>query len=297
MKFQAKRSSANPIEESELIVTPNGAIYHLNLLPEQLAQNIIVVGDQNRVAQISSRFDKIHHKVANREFVTHTGEYQGKLITALSTGIGTDNIDIVLNELDALVNIDLKKRTIKEEHSSLNIIRLGTSGSLQESIPVDSAVVSTHAIGLDGVLHFYKSEYESDELELKKAFIQQCNWSETLNPPYIVKGSEALLQRFPADMIRGITVTSNGFYGPQGRVLRLATQFPDLNESFRKFSANGLQICNYEMETSALYGLGSILGHQTATVCAIIANRYRKEYSANYHKTIDLLIDRVLDLI
>lgn len=297
MKFQARPSGEQPIAESELIVSNQGAIYHLNLLPEQIADDIIVVGDQNRVAQISAHFDRIEHQVANREFVTHTGEYRGKPITALSTGIGTDNIDIVLNELDALVNIDLKTRRIKEKHHSLNIIRLGTSGSLQEDIPVDSMVVSSHAIGLDGVLHFYQAEFEAEELDLQEQFVKHTGWNTLLNPPYLVKGSSALLDRFPKHMLQGITVTSNGFYGPQGRVLRLNTRYPDLNEQLRSFSANGLRICNYEMETSALYGLGSLLGHQTATVCAIIANRYRREYSANYHQTIDLLIEEVLNLI
>lgn len=294
MKFQARTFVDHPIEESELIITPNGAIYHLNLLPEQLAKNIIVVGDQNRVAQISSRFDSIDHKVSNREFITHTGSFQGKHLTVLSTGIGTDNIDIVLNELDALVNIDLKTRRIKENHTSLNIVRLGTSGALQEDIPVDSAVISSHAIGFDGVLNFYKCEYESEEQELQKAFVQQTKWPQQFNPPYVVKASAKLFQQFSADMIPGITATSNGFYGPQGRTLRLPTYYPEINEQLRQFKSNGLRICNYEMETSALYGLGSLLGHETVTVCAIIANRYKREYSKDYHKTLDVLIDQVL---
>lgn len=294
MKPQARIFAPQPIEESELIVTNEGAIYHLNLRPDQLANDIIVVGDQNRVERISRHFDHVEHIVANREFVTHTGTYKGKRITALSTGIGTDNIDIVLNELDALVNIDLHTRLIKEHHTRLNIVRLGTSGSLQEDIPVDTAVASTHAVGFDGVLNFYDCSYEADEDALKAAFIEQTRWPETFNTPYLVKGSADLLQRIGFDMTQGITATANGFYGPQGRVLRLKTFYPEINEALRKFRHQNHRICNYEMETSALYGLGSMLGHHTLTVCAIIANRYKREYSKDYHKTVDNLIEQVL---
>lgn len=297
MHYGARKESERPIEESELIVTPAGAIYHLNLLPEQLANDIIVVGDQNRVAQISRHFSKIECKVENREFVTHTGEYNGKRITALSTGIGTDNIDIVLNELDALVNIDLKSRTIKKELRSLNIVRLGTSGSLQEDIPVDSAVISTHSVGFDGVLGFYDYKQEQEEIDLEQHFIDHTGWSSRLNPPYFVKGSSSLFGKMSADMIPGITATSNGFYGPQGRVLRIPTYDADMNEKLRNFRFGDHRICNYEMETSALYGLSALLGHQAITVCAIIANRYKREYSKDYHKTIDRLIETVLNRI
>lgn len=295
MKPVALQSSEKPIEPSELIVTPAGAIYHLNLLPSQVAENIIVVGDQNRVIEISEHFSSVECKVSNREFVTHTGVYNGKRISAISTGIGTDNVDIVLNELDALFNINLSSRKIKEKKTSLNIVRLGTSGSLQEDIPVDSFVCSTHAVGFDGVMHFYKTIYEKDEAELLEAFIAQTRWPKQFNPPYMVKGSEALVKRIGKDMITGITATSNGFYGPQGRQLRLEAAAGDVNERLRKFTHNGLRICNYEMETSSLYGLGASLGHHTATVCAIIANRYRKEYSKDYHTTIKKLIEVVLE--
>jgi uridine phosphorylase len=290
-----KLVSSAPIAASELIVTPEGAIYHLNLRPDQLADNIIVVGDQERVAQISKHFDVIEHQVQNREFVTHTGTYKGKRISALSTGIGTDNIDIVLNELDALVNIDLNTKTIRDRHHKLNIVRLGTSGSLQEDIPVDSAVISSHAIGFDGVLGFYETFPEPEELALEQDFIQQCAWPSRFNPPYAVKASTTLFNRMSDGMISGITATSNGFYGPQGRVLRLATYYPDLNEKLRQFRHKDLRICNYEMETSALYGLGSLLGHETVTICAIIANRYKREYSKDYHSVIDRLIVTILN--
>ncbi len=294
MYSKSREFSEKPIEASELIVTPAGAIYHLNLLPEQLANDIIVVGDQGRVAEISKHFDRVEHRVENREFVTHTGTYRGKRISAVSTGIGTDNIDIVLNELDALVNIDLKTKLIKPEKTRLHIVRLGTSGALQEDIPVDEFVVSSHAVGFDGVLSFYEPQYEPEELELEKAFRSQTQWPASFNPPYFVKGSETLIARIGEGMHKGITATANGFYGPQGRVLRLPLARPDLNEALRRFHHNSHRICNYEMETSALYGLGSLLGHHTATVCAIIANRYRKAYSADYHLAVSRLIEIVL---
>lgn len=297
MQIAAKRQSDGPIPESELIVTPAGAIYHLNLRPDQLAEKIILVGDQNRVARISRHFDTIEHKVENREFITHTGTYKGKRVSAISTGIGTDNIDIVLNELDALVNIDLNTRMIKPQHSALQMVRLGTSGSLQEDIPVDTAVVSSYAVGFDGVLGFYRNQPEEDEFALEQAFIDHMMWSPKLNPPYFVRANEALFQRIGKGMTAGITATSNGFYGPQGRILRLPVLDRDINEKLRSFSGNGHRICNYEMETSALYGLAALLGHQATTVCAIIANRYRKAYSKDYHKVIDELVELVLDRI
>jgi uridine phosphorylase len=288
-------SSETPVESSELIVTPEGAIYHLNLLPEQIANTIIVVGDQNRVHEISRHFSRIDHKVSNREFITHTGIYNNKTISVLSTGIGPDNIDIVLNELDALVNFDLKARTIKKQKSSLNIIRLGTSGSLQPDIPVDAAVVSKYAIGFDGVLPFYKTSYEDDELRLNDAFKKHTNWDPNLNPPYAVKANNKLFELLKKDHRIGITATANGFYGPQGRILRLQPHNAQLNEMFSAFEWNGLKLTNYEMETSALYGLAGLLGHNACTICAIIANRYVKEYSKNYHQTIDKLIGTLLD--
>lgn len=287
----------HPIAPSELIITPTGAIYHLNLHPEQIAKNIIVVGDQYRVERISKHFDRIEHKVSKREFVTHTGWYQGKHITALSTGIGCDNVDIVINELDALVNIDFASRLPKEGHTALNIVRLGTSGALQEDIPVDSFVASTHGLGFDGLMGFYETHYESDETQLTRAFIDQVNWPSHCNPPYIVKASDVLLQRIGEDMYQGITATANGFYGPQGRSLRLKPSVPDMNERLNQFSFEGNRITNFEMETSALYSLCGLLGHHAVTVCAIIANRFAKTYSEDYNVPVDALIKKVLDRI
>lgn len=288
-------SSQFPVEPSELIVNADGSIYHLKLRPEQIANTIIVVGDQNRVHEVSKHFSRIDHTVSNREFITHTGIYNNKPISVLSTGIGTDNIDIVLNELDALVNFDLKNRIIKEKKTSLNIIRLGTSGSLQPNIPVDAAVVSKYAIGFDGVLPFYKTAYENDEISLCDAFKTHTKWDSRLNPPYAVKANDELFNLLERDNYAGITATANGFYGPQGRILRLQPFNSNLNEMYSSFNWNGLKLTNYEMETSALYGLAGLLGHKACTVCAIIANRYIKEYSKNYHQTIDKLIGTLLD--
>ncbi len=284
-----------PLLPSELILNPDGSIYHLNLLPEDIADDIIVVGDQHRVERISSFFDKIDVKKEKREFVTHTGWYKGKRITALSTGIGCDNIDIVINELDAIVNIDLETRIIKENPRKLNIIRLGTSGALQADIPVDSFVISSYGLGFDGLAQFYKTNFEADELALQSEFIKQVNWKNELNRPYFAKANTALVERLEEGMIKGITATANGFYGPQGRSLRLAPNVPDLNEKLNQFSFEGQRITNFEMETSALYALGGMLGHNTATVCAIIANRFTKTFSEDYKATVDKLIQVLLE--
>jgi len=283
------------IEESELIINPDGSIYHLHITPEQLADDIIVVGDPGRVAQISKFFDNIEHIVTNREFVTHTGTYKGKRLTVLATGIGTDNIDIVMNELDALVNIDLKTRQVKAEHRSLNIVRLGTSGALQEHIPVDSFVFSTYGLGLDGLLNFYKDRDAVIDKEMTDAFYEYAKWNKDLTKPYIVKASEQLESKISEGMYKGITATAPGFYGPQGRVLRLELQNPGINNALESFKYDNQLVTNFEMETSALYGLGKMLGHQTATVCAIIANRYNRTYSEDYQKTVKKLIKVVID--
>ena len=283
-----------PIAASELIVNPDGSIFHLRLRPEQLAPNVILVGDPGRVAMVSSMFDSIQHKAENREFVTHTGTYRGAAISALSTGIGTDNIDIVINELDALVNIDLASRTIRDTHQALNLIRIGTSGALQEDIPVDHFVASEYGLGMDGLLHFYRHHF-GEEQPVLDAFLQHCRWPALLNHPYLVKGHERLVAHIGQDMFKGITATACGFYGPQGRVLRLPPALPDLNERLTSFSYGSLRITNFEMETSALFGLSSLLGHRAATVCAIIANRIRKEYSKDYKKSVEKLVGTVLD--
>lgn len=287
--------SGKQIAPSELIVNPDGSIYHLKLKPEHIAPNVIVVGDPGRVELISSRFEKVEYKIQNREFITHTGYYKGKRITVLATGIGTDNIDIVLNELDAAVNIDLEKRTVKDTHTQLNIIRIGTSGALQKDIPVDSFVASTHGLGLDGLLPFYKGLAEVNENELTNEFIRQTKWNDEFNRPYIIKGSEELIQKIAFDFHQGITATANGFYGPQGRTLRLELLRNDLNELLNQFSYKNYRITNFEMETSALYGLGKLLGHNTCTVCAIVANRMAQQYSKDYKLAVEKLISIVLD--
>lgn len=284
------------IPDSELIINPNGSIFHLHLLPEQIADTILLVGDPGRVNQVSQKFNSIEHKVENREFVTHTGTFNGKRISVLSTGIGTDNIDIVINELDALVNIDLKSRTVKEEKKSLNLIRIGTSGALQEEIPVDSFVISAFGLGMDGLLNFYRHQWPETEA-LRKDFLAQTEWPATFNTPYLVRGSDSLREIIGEGMHTGITATACGFYGPQGRILRLGLHMPDLNERLTNFKSGDWKVTNFEMETSALFGLSSLLGHRSTTVCAIIANRIRKEYSKNYKIAVNNLIDTVLERI
>ncbi len=282
------------IKESELVLQPNGNIYHLNLNPENLAHDIIVVGDPGRVPVVSKYFDKIEFQTHNREIYTHTGIFNNKRITVLSTGMGTDNLDIVINELDALVNIDLKERTIKEKHTSLNIVRLGTSGALQADIPVDSLMMSTHGLGLDGLLNFYKVENGIIDEALTEAFIRQTGWDANLAKPYVVKCSEALENKMGDGLLKGITATASGFYGPQGRELRLKLAHPDMNEKIENFEFRGQKIVNFEMETSALYGLSALLGHQALTICAIIANRVIKQFSSDHEKVMENLIQLVL---
>jgi len=286
---------SNIIPETELILNPNGSVYHLQLLPEHIAENIIIVGDQGRVSTVSNYFDTVDVKIQNREFVTHIGTYKGKKVMVLSSGIGTDNIDILINELDAAVNIDLKTRTIKVEKTKLNIVRIGTSGALQADIPVDNYVVSTYGLGFDGLLNYYQDLSKVNENELSEAFIKQTNWNKSLPYPYAIKGSEALINKIGFDQIKGITATAPGFYGPQGRKLRLSPWVEDFNQQLTDFNHNGIRITNFEMETSALYGLGKLLGHETCTICAIIANRVAKKYSKDYHPAVENLIQLVLE--
>jgi uridine phosphorylase len=295
MKTAPFIENKTPIEASELIVREDGSIYHLQLRPEHLAKKIIVVGDPNRVKIISDRFDKIEHKISGREFQTHTGYLNGERLSVLSTGIGVDNIDIVLNELDAVVNIDLETKIQKKDHTELEIIRLGTSGSLQEDIPTGSFIVSDYAIGFDGMLNFYKKLFDDDEKELLQAFHQQIDYPAELPLPYIVRASEKLVKLLAPGNRTGITATASGFYGPQGRKLRLEMLFPEQNIALGKFLFKGNRITNFEMETSALYGLSSLLGHKAVTVCAIIANRYRKEFTKRPDLVISDLIDQTLE--
>ena len=284
------------IPESELILNEDGSIYHLNLKPEHIAEHVIFVGDQYRVPQVAENFDTIEADIQKREFRTIVGYYKGKKLSVMSTGIGPDNIDIALNELDALVNIDFETRTIKPTLKSLNIVRIGTSGSLQKDIPVDSFLVSSHGLGLAGMIHAYDcdSYFEKD---IEDAFIKHTNWNMKRGRPYVVKGSEYLIDKLHQNgkTVSGITGTANGFYGPQGRVLRLPLANPDLNHLMDSFSYNNFRVTNLEMETSAIYGLSALLGHQACSINAIIANRANGTFSEDYQKTVKELIQYTLD--
>ena len=278
------------IKSSELILNPDGSVYHLNLQPEHIAHDIIFVGDQNRVEKITQFFDSIEFSTQKREFKTQTGLFKGKRITVMSTGIGPDNIDIVMNELDALVNIDLKTRTPKENLTSLNIIRIGTSGSLQADIPVDSFVMGKFGLGLDNMLRSYLID-EITEIEMEDAFIKHTNWDLRKGRPYIIPCSEKLEKRMESNRIfKGITGTAGGFYGPQGRVLRLNIQDENLNSKMDSFNYNDTRMTNLEMETSAIYGLGKLLGHNCLSLNAIIANRANGTFSEDPYKAVDELI-------
>ena len=279
------------IKESELILNPDGSIYHLNLRPEQVADTIILVGDPNRVPRVSAYFDTIEFSTQKREFCTHTGTYKGKRLTALSTGIGPDNIDIVINELDALFNIDLHTRKPKEQLTSLNIVRFGTSGSLQADIPVDSFVLSSHGLGMDNMLHAYKDAPNVREIAMEEAFMAHTQWNTDKGRPYIISCGETLKQRLLTDKVfEGITGTAPGFYGPQGRMLRLPVQDPTLNDKLHSFNYKGYRMTNLEMETSAIYGLSKLLGHQAVSLNAIIANRATGTFTKDTKKVVENLI-------
>ena len=283
------------IAASELILNPDGSVYHINLKPGQIANDIIFVGDQNRVEKITKHFDSIEFTTQKREFKTQTGTYKGKRITVMSTGIGPDNIDIVMNELDALVNVDLATRTVKKELTSLNIVRIGTSGSLQADIPCDSFVMSQYGLGLDNMLRSYLID-EISETEMEEAFIQQTNWDMRKGRPYVIAGSKTLEQKLESDKIfKGFTGTAGGFYGPQGRVVRLGIQDPELNAKMDSFNFNGTRMTNLEMETGAIYGLGKLLGHNCLSLNAIIANRATGTFSEDPYKAVDELIEYTLN--
>jgi uridine phosphorylase len=285
----------NMIKSSELILNPDGSVYHLNLLPENIAHDIIFVGDQNRVEKITQFFDTIEFSTQKREFKTQTGTLNGKRITVMSTGIGPDNIDIVMNELDALVNIDLATRKPKENLTSLNIIRIGTSGSLHADIPCDSFVMAKFGLGLDNMMRSYLIDAIT-ETEMENAFIKHTNWDLLKGKPYIISGSSTLEKRIESDRIhKGITATAGGFYGPQGRVLRLNIQDESLNSKMDNFNFEGNRITNLEMETSAIYGLGKLLGHQCLSLNAIIANRASGTFSEDPYKAVDELIAYALE--
>ncbi|HRY32970.1 MAG TPA: nucleoside phosphorylase [Bacteroidales bacterium] len=280
----------NPIGGAELILNPDGSIYHLHLRAEDVADTVIVVGDVGRVRNISKHFEKLDTERQNRDFLTHTGWYKGKRITVLSTGIGADNIDIVINELDAVVNIDLLQRTPKAEKRKLHIIRLGTSGGLQAGIPVDSFVVSGWGLGFDSLIHFYEAGKKVEDIPMSEAFIRFMKWPAELSRPYFVKGSELLMQVIGKDLYHGITATAPGFYGPQGRSLRLTPFDSGFIDKLTEFEYQGMRIVNFEMETSALYGLSRMLGHEAISVCVAVANRPKNEFSKDYRAAVDKLI-------
>ncbi len=286
-----------PIAESEMIINSRGAIYHLDVRPEEMADTIILVGDPDRVKKVSLHFDKIEFRLQHREFITHTGTIGNKRISVTSTGIGPDNIDIAINELDALANIDFHTREIKSELKQLNLVRFGTSGALQADIPVDSFVASTHGLGLDNLLNFYEYQKTSEEESIANAFITQTGLDTNITQPYAFAGSKILLDKFPADFYKGITVTCPGFYGPQGRVLRLGLKNPGLINKLTDFNYNNHRISNFEMETSAIFGLGKLLNHQCMSVNAIVANRVLQKFSKDGNAAVEKLIVKALEVL
>jgi len=297
LRISRKTDRQNFFPPSELPLNGDGSIYHLALKAEDLADTVLIVGDPGRVEVISSRFDRLEKKVNHREFTTHTGYVGQKRITALSTGIGTDNIDIVLNELDALRTINLESRTPSESVKPLRIIRIGTSGALHGDIAPGSFVQSQYAIGLDAVMHFYEDLFEEDEKSLIAAFCDHVEWSIKGFKPYAARHSKTLGGLFKKGFIQGITATACGFYGPQGRNLRLQPAMGELNDKMASFTHFGLPLANYEMESSALFGLGGALGHDCTTVCLVVANRVRNEFLADYSGSMESLIEEVLNRI
>ncbi|MCQ2272199.1 MAG: nucleoside phosphorylase [Bacteroidales bacterium] len=284
------------IPASELPKQASGAIYHLNLFPEDIADNIILVGDPGRVPMVSSHFDTIDVKKSNRELFTHTGTKNGKRISVISTGMGTDNIEIVVTELDALVNVDLPTMTIKEQHHTLNLVRIGTSGSLQKDISPNTILASKFGFGLDGLLQFYENQDDNYE-EVVKAFVDDTGWNERLPYPYCVPCSEELFQRIAYDMTPGITCTAPGFFAPQNREIRAKIKYPELKHKIEEFNYNGIRLTNMEMECSALYGLSKLLGHNALTCCLLIANRVTGAYLDEYHDQMDDMVEKVVSRI
>lgn len=283
---------------SELIINEDGSIFHLHLRPEQLADRVILVGDPARVSTVATHFDSQEYEVSNREFHSITGTYQGKQITVLSTGIGCDNIDIVMTELDALANIDFSTRAEKKEHRTLTIVRIGTCGGLQPFTPTGTFIASVKSIGFDGLLNYYDGRDEVCDLKLEETFKQHMNWAPIKGAPYVAIANHSLIEQIAQDdMVRGITISCGGFYGPQGRQLRLRIQDPDQNKKVEVFEYEGIRICNYEMESSALAGMSSLLGHRAITCCMVIANRYTTEMNTEYKNTIDTLIQKVIERI
>ena len=284
--------------ESELVINSDGSIFHLHLKPEQLADKVILVGDPGRVNLIASHFDSKECETTNREFHTITGQYKGKRITALSTGIGCDNIDIMMNELDALSNIDFTTRTEKAEHRALTLVRVGTCGGLQPNTPTGTYIASVKSIGFDGLLNFYAGRDEASDLQLEAAFKKHVGWNLKMGNPYVASADPALIDRIAGDdMVRGITIACGGFFGPQGRRLRLPLMDPNLNEKIESFEYDGMRVNNFEMESSALAGLATLMGHHAMTCCMVIANRRAKKMETDYKGDIDGLITSVLERI
>lgn len=288
----------NSFPPSELIINEDGSVFHLHLRPKQLADKVILVGDPGRVSTVAAHFDSKECEVSSREFHSITGSYNGKRITVLSTGIGCDNIDIVMNELDALANIDFTTRTELPKHRTLTIVRIGTCGGMQPETPIGTFVASVKSIGFDGLLNYYAGRNDVCDLALEDAFKQHMSWSPLKPAPYVANADAELIDRVAGnDMVRGITIACGGFYGPQGRQIRLRIQDPDQNKKIEAFEYDGMKICNFEMESSALAGLSSLLGHKAMTCCMVIANRYAQEMNTEYKNTIDTLIQLVLERI
>lgn len=280
------------IPESELIITKDGSIYHLNLKPQHIADTVIAVGDPSRVYAISQHFDKIEFEMNKREFITHVGTYKGKRLTVISTGMGTDNIEIFMTELDALVNVDFKTREVKKEKRKLNIVRIGTSGAIQEDIPIGSFIASEYGLGLDTLNYFYNFKQSPKELTIAKEIKKSTGLGFL---PYLCKGSSKLMKKIGFDMIKGNTITSPGFYAPQGRKIRIPVRLPNMVRDLTQYHKDGFWLTNFEMETAAYYGLAKLMGHEMLSLNAIIANRVSKEFSGNYTKVVDDLIVKTLD--
>ena len=286
------------IPDSELIINSDGSVFHLHIRPDQLSDKIIMMGDPGRVTLTASFFDSIECEIESREFHTITGTYKGKRITAISHGIGPDNIDIVITELDALANVDFKTREVKKDFKQLTMVRIGTSGGLQPHCPIGSYVIASRSIGFDGVLNYYEGRNTIADLEFENAFKKHVNWSPLHCHPYVVKADEALVEQIGNDMIKGVTISAIGFYGPQGRYVRMPLANPDLNSKIESFRyTDGNTITNYEMESAPLAGLGRLMGHRCMTVCTIIANRLAGESNSNYKGSVEDLIKTVLDRI
>ncbi|OCW94938.1 phosphorylase [Macellibacteroides sp. HH-ZS] len=286
------------IPPSELIINADGSVFHLHLKPGQLSDKIILVGDPERVLSVASRFDSIECEVSNREFHSITGCFQGKRISVVSHGIGTDNIDIVLNELDALVNIDFTSRTVKETFTQLTLVRIGTSGGLQHFVPVGTYVAAERSIGFDGVLYFYANNIKTRDVAFEEELLRQLDWKISEIRPYVVAADKSLIEQITCnDILKGVTIAANGFYGPQGRELRLPLMDPELNKKIELFNYKGAQITNFEMESSSLAGLSAMMGHRAMTVCCIIAGRVDKKMNTDYRESLPILIDKVLNRI